>query len=154
MSLKASRGPTGAGRFTYKAPAGSSRALAFAYRGNSTYRRSDAGVLVTVPASATMKASRKRVRNGQAVRFSGKLLGRPHPLKGKVIDLQAFYRKKWRTFATVRTNKKTGAYAYRYRFEATRGTVVYKFRVRVRASSDYAYATGYSKTTAVTVKGR
>jgi hypothetical protein len=97
--------------------------------------------------------SRHAVRNGQTVRFSGRLKGRPYPRKGKVLDLQAFYRHKWRTFATPRASL-SGLWKYRYRFQATRGTVLYRFRLRVRATSDYPYDPGYSKEVKVRVSGR
>jgi hypothetical protein len=87
------------------------------------------------------------------VQFAGNLLGRPYPAKGKVLDLQAYYRHKWRTFATPRAAL-TGKWRYTYRFEATRGSVLYKFRVRVRATSDYPYELGYSRLTNVRVRGR
>jgi hypothetical protein len=140
------------GRFEYRAPAGSGRTLDFHYRGNETYKHADDQVVLRVPASATIKASRRSVRNGKRVLFTGKLRGRPYPVKGKLLDLQAYYRGKWRTFATPRAAL-DGKWKYRYRFEATRGLVLYKFRVRVRASSDYPYELGYSKVTKVRVKG-
>jgi hypothetical protein len=142
----------GQGRFGYTLPAGPSRSLAFAYRGNTTLRHSDDELSLMVPASATIKASRRAVRNGGVVNFSGKLRGRPYPSRGKVVDLQAFYRGKWRTFATPRATRR-GSWKHRYRFEATRGTVIYPFRIRVRASSDYPYETGYSKSIKVRVRG-
>lgn len=141
------------GVFSYTAKAGPSRTLDFAYRGDSTYKHSDGYVTLKVPAAASIRTSRKRVRNGSSVVFIGKLPGKPYPTKGKVVDLQAFYRHKWRTFATARASRR-GKWTFRYRFEATRGTVVYPFRVRVRASSDYAYELGYSKTVNVTVVSR
>lgn len=142
-----------AGRFTYTARAGASRTLDFSYRGNSTFKHAGGSVVLKVPASATMKSDRKRTRNGSSVGFRGKLLGVPYPSKGKVLDLQAHYRGKWRTFATPRA-KLNGGWKYRYRFGATRGHVVYKFRVRVRPSSDYPYELGYSKLITVSVTGR
>jgi hypothetical protein len=142
----------GQGQFAYRVPAGASRTLAFLYRGTTKYHHSSAAVQVTVPAAATIKASRKRVRNGRSVVFSGRLRGLPYPTRGKVLDLQAFYRGKWRTFATPRSQV-AGRWRYRYRFEATQGTVVYRFRIRVRASSDYPYALGYSRTVKVRVTG-
>ena len=51
------------------------------------------------------------------------------PDGGKLIDLQAYYRGGWRTFATPRTDRR-GRWSYRYRFGATRGTVRYRFRAR------------------------
>jgi hypothetical protein len=87
------------------------------------------------------------------VRFVGKLLGHPYPAKGKVLDLQAFYRNRWRTFATPRAGL-NGRWAYWYRFGATRGTVLYKFRVRVKATSDYPYESAYSSAIRVRVRGK
>jgi hypothetical protein len=141
------------GGFSYKTPAGPSRTIEFAYRGDATYMRSAAKVKLRVPAAATIAASRRSARNGDSVSFRGRLRGRPYPTKGKVLDLQAFYRGKWRTFATPRA-RRSGAWRYRYRFETTRGTVIYRFRVRVRASSDYPYARGFSRTIKVRVTGR
>jgi hypothetical protein len=142
----------GAGAFAYRVPAGPGRTLDFHFRGDDTYRHADDQVNLRVPASATIRASRHAIRNGRRVQFSGKLLGPPYPVKGKVLDLQAYYRNRWRTFATPRSGR-TGNWSYAYRFEATRGTVAYKFRIRVRATSDYPYELGYSRPTTVRVKG-
>jgi hypothetical protein len=140
------------GRFVYRVPAGSSRTLDFHYGGDSKYKHADEQVTLRVPAGATIKAGRHTIRNGKSVTFSGRLRGKPYPAKGKVLDLQAFYRKRWRTFATPRASKQ-GRWHYRYRFGATRGVVLYKFRIRVRATSDYPYEPGYSNTTNVRVRG-
>jgi hypothetical protein len=140
------------GRFTYRVSAGSSRTLDFHFRGDSKYKHSDEQVTLRVPAAATMKASRHSIRNGGSVTFSGRLRGRPYPVRGKVLDLQAFYRGSWRTFATPRATK-SGKWTYRYRFGATHGSVLYRFRARVRATSDYPYELGYSKTATVRVHG-
>jgi hypothetical protein len=141
------------GAFTYRAPAGASRTLDFHYRGNGMYKHADDQVTLRVPASTTLRVSRRRVHNGRRVLFSGKLKGRPYPPRGKVLDLQAYYRGKWRTFATPRAAR-SGGWRYRYRFQATQGVVIYKFRVRVRPTSDYPYELGYSKVTKVRVVGR
>jgi hypothetical protein len=141
------------GAFSYRAPAGPSRTLDFHYRGDRRFKHADDQVTLRVPAAATIRASRHSVRNGRVVTFTGRLRGGPYPAKGKVLDLQAFYRKKWRTFATPRAAT-NGGWRYRYRFQATRGVVLYKFRIRVRPSSDYPYELGYSKTTKVRVSGR
>jgi hypothetical protein len=142
-----------AGAFKYGAPAGWSRTLDFHYRGDAKYKHADEQVALRVPAAVTISASRHSVRNGQRVRFAGKLRGRPYPAKGKVLDLQAYYRHRWRTFATPRAAR-NGKWSYLYRFEATRGSVLYKFRARVRATSDYPYEPGYSRVTNVRVRGR
>jgi hypothetical protein len=141
-----------AGAFSYALPAGTSRTLRFRYAGSAGARPSQADVTVRVPAAATIRASRRAVRNGQTVTFSGRLLGRPIPSNGKVADLQAFYRGRWRTFATPRAGT-DGRWRYTYRFGATRGRLVYRFRVMIRPESAYPYGLGYSNTTRVTVTG-
>ena len=141
-----------AGAFTYKAPRGTSRRIVFRFRGLGQYRRSEGTVDVLVPGAATLKSSKRRVANGQSVVFTGKLLSKPLPKRGKVVDLQVFYRGKWRTFGTPRAGRK-GRFKFRYRFEATRRTTVYRFRARLRAESAYPYELGYSKVVAVKVRG-
>jgi hypothetical protein len=105
-----------------------------------------------VPGLSTIKVNKRKARNRQSVTFSGQVLGKPLPARGKVIDLQAFYRGKWRSFATPRANR-NGQWKYRYRFGATHGVVEYKFRARVIAEAAYPYDVGYSKTTTVRVTG-
>ncbi|MFL5780192.1 MAG: hypothetical protein ACJ760_02660 [Thermoleophilaceae bacterium] len=141
------------GGFAYRVPAGTSRTVRFRYTGSAIDRPSQAEVTVRVPASITIHASRRSVGNGQVVTFSGVLRGRPIPRGGKVVDLQAHYRGRWRTFATPRAGS-DGRWRYRYRFGATRGRLVYPFRVLVRPESSYPYAVGRSPTTRVTVTGR
>jgi hypothetical protein len=142
-----------AGGFRYVVPAGTSRTLRFRFAGSALDQPSHAEVRLRVPASVTIAASRRSVRNGQAVTFSGRLRGRPIPAAGKVLDLQAHYRGRWRTFATPRAAR-DGRWRYAYRFGATRGRLVYPFRVVVRPESSYPYEQGVSRTVKVTVTGR
>jgi hypothetical protein len=109
-------------------------------------------VPVDVAAAAQLRASRRSLRNRQRVVFSGRLPGRPLPKTGKVLDLQAYYRGRWRTFATPRA-RGAGGWRYTYRFGATRGRFTYRFRAVVRHESDYPYALGYSNVVSVTVRG-
>ncbi len=139
------------GQFDYHAPRGASRTIRFQFDGTETLHPAAAKVKLLVPAHSTLRVNRHGVRNGQTVRFSGKI-GRPVSQGLKIMDLQAFYRHKWRTFATPRANAK-GGWKYTYRFEATSGIVTYKFRVRVRREASYPYRLGYSKVTKVTVRG-
>ncbi|HEX8051600.1 MAG TPA: hypothetical protein VF517_01310 [Thermoleophilaceae bacterium] len=140
------------GAFEYVARAGTSRAIRFAFDGDSKHRSSDGAVTLKVAAAATIAASHRTRRNGQSVTFRGKLRSLPIPSAGKVLDLQAFYRGKWRTFATPRANAKA-KWSYRYRFGATRGTVPYRFRVLIRPEAAYPYDRGYSETVRVVVRG-
>jgi hypothetical protein len=109
-------------------------------------------VAIRVPARTTITANRHSLHNGQAVRLGGRLRGGPVPDGGKLIDLQAFYRGQWRTFATPRSDSR-GSWRFRYRCEATRGTVRYRFRARIRREAAYPYELGYSHVVVVTVRG-
>jgi hypothetical protein len=140
------------GGFRYQALAGASRTLDFRFEGTDTLFPSDEPVKLLVPASTTLRPSKHAVRNGQTVRFSGSLRGKPLPAAGKLVNLQVFYRGKWRTFATPRTDA-MGAWRFTYRFQATSGRVTYQFRAAVKRETAYPYELGYSKITRVTVRG-
>jgi hypothetical protein len=140
------------GRFAYKLRRGPSRTLRFHFAGSGRIKPATAAVRVRVPARTTLRVNRTSLRNGESVRFSGRLAGRPIPEGGKLIDLQAHYRGRWRTFATPRSDA-NGRWRFRYRFGATRGLVRYRFRARVRREAAYPYELGYSRTIAVTVRG-
>jgi 5-hydroxyisourate hydrolase-like protein (transthyretin family) len=141
------------GAFRYTVPAGTSRAVRFRFDGSGRHRSSEVVVTVKVPATSTLAATPKRVSNGRTVLLRGKVRSLPIPTAGKVLDLQAYYRGRWRTFATPRA-KTNGKWNYRYRFGATRGTVTYPFRVLIRPESAYPYDLGYSPTVRVVVRGR
>jgi hypothetical protein len=139
------------GRFSYVAPAGPSRVIRFAYRSHSadTSFADTTDVTLLVSAGVTIKATPARVHNRHATVFVGRLLGKPISKRGVVVDLQVFFRNKWRTFGAPRTNK-AGRYRFKYRFMA--GTATWRFRARVRRESSYPYMLGYSlKTVKVTV---
>jgi hypothetical protein len=86
------------------------------------------------------------------LRRPGALRGGYVPEGGKLVDLLAYYRGQWRTFATTRTVA-AGRWSYRYRFGATRGLVRYRFRARLRREAAYPFELGYSPVVRVTVRG-
>ena len=131
------------GRFTYVAPAGPSRVVRIAYRSHSADASfaDTSDVTLLVKAGVTIKATPKRVHNRHATVFTGRLLGKPITKRGVVVDLQVFFRHKWRTFGAPRTNR-AGKYKFKYRFMA--GSATWKFRARVRRESSYPYIEGYS----------
>jgi hypothetical protein len=139
-----------AGRFAYVVPAGPSR---FRYPGAPKIRPRTRQVHVRVPAASSFRASRHRVVNGETVAFSGKLRGGFLPATGKLMELQFFDRGKWRTFRTFRAAPSSGEWSYTYRFDGTRGTRTYRFRVRIPRENGYPFSTGRSRRTAVTVRG-
>ena len=91
--------------------------------------------------------------NGEDIVLRGRVRGRPLPDVGKLVQLQAYSRGRWLTFATPRADARTGRWSYRYRFTATRGTVRYRFRARVPTESGYPYTVGASGSAYVVVRG-
>lgn len=131
------------GRYAYVAPAGPSRVVRIAYRSHSADSSfaDTRDVTLLVKAGVTIKATPKQVRNRQATIFTGRLLGKPISKRGVIVDLQVFFRGKWRTFGAPRTNR-AGRYRFKYRFMA--GAATWRFRARVRRESSYPYIEGYS----------
>ena len=128
------------GGFSFKAPPGASRTLRFGYRShiNDTAFTTALDVLQRVKASATLRASRRFVPRGGRVTFPGRLRGGYVPPRGKLVELQATDRGRWRTFALVRSSR-SGAFRYRYRFS---GSGRFAFRARVRFERAYPYVLG------------
>jgi len=88
---------------------------------------------------------------GRTVKLSGRLVGRPLPATGKVVELQARSPgERWITFRTVRASRR-GRFATRYTFRQS-GPALYLMRARVREADDYPYATGVSHTARVRVR--
>jgi hypothetical protein len=141
------------GRFRFKAPRGPSRILRFHYPGTAMVRARTSRVDLAVRAKTTLSSSRRHVANGEDITLRGRVLGGPLPTVGKLVQLQAFSRGKWLTFATPRASPASGRWSYDYRFTATRGTVRYRFRARVPRESGFPYSVGTSRYVYVTVRG-
>lgn len=141
------------GNFRATIPAGPSRTVRFRFAGSETVRPVAGRLVARVRAAARLRVDRRRVRNGQSVRFSGRLLGRPIPAAGKLVALQARVGRRWRTFATPRANAR-GVFRHRYRFTSTTGVRRYAFRALVTREAAYPYERGASRTVRVLVRGR
>ena len=142
-----------AGRFKFKALQGPSRVLRFRYPGTALVRARTTEVEIKVTATSTLQTSRTSVVNGDEIVLRGRVLGQPLPAVGKLVQLQAYSRGSWLTFATPRASATSGRWSYRYRFTATRGTVRYRFRVRVPKETGFPYANGASRSIHVLVRG-
>lgn len=140
------------GSFDYRPRSGPSRTIRFRFEGGERHRPADAVVDLTVRAISTIRASRKSARNGDSVRFDGRLRGGHVPPEGKLVQLEVFTRGRWRTFQVVRSDAR-GRWEHRYRFGGTRGRVRYPFRARVPRERAYPYAVGTSRTVRVVVNG-
>jgi hypothetical protein len=144
---------TKSGRFTYLLPAGASRIVQFRYPGTAKIRAQTQEVRVRVRASSTIRVDRKRLVNGEPATFSGRLRGGFLPGGGKLVELQYFDRGKWRTFRTLTAAASDGRWSYSYRFDGTRGTRRYRFRLRVPRENGYPFSAGVSRPIGVTVRG-
>jgi hypothetical protein len=146
----ATTGPTGAFRYVVRATR--NRDLLFRYAGSRRIGSASSAFRLRVRAASSIRAGRNRVRNGQAVGFSGQVRSRPLPTAGKLLEMQAHFRGRWRTFSTLRTNR-SGAWNFTYRFGATLGRVLYRFRVSLPAEGGYPFIDGHSRVAKVLVFG-
>ena len=108
---------------------------------------------LAVPARSTLRVNRGAVPAGGSVVFRGRLLGGAVPRLGKLLEMQAFFRGSWRTFATTRTGR-DGRWRVPYRFGPTSGPLSYRFRARVPFEYGYPFDTGTSRVTTVFVTAR
>jgi hypothetical protein len=142
------------GRFTLVLPANaSSRTLVLRYRShaNDTVSIAEATLRVRVKAGVRLNVAPHTAARGRTVKLSGRLVGRPLPSTGKVVELQARSPgERWITFRTVRASRR-GRFATRYTFRQS-GPALYLMRARVREADDYPYATGVSHTARVRVR--
>jgi hypothetical protein len=141
------------GAFRFRAPAGPARVLRFRYVGTPTLRPVSDEVELRVRAGVTLVPNHESVRNGEAVVFRGRVLGRPIPVEGKLLALQARTARGWRTFATPRARGGDGRWTYRYHFTDTTATARYAFRVVVPTEASYPFARGSSAVARVLVRG-
>ena len=122
------------GRFTFQlAPRRPSRTVRLAYGSIA----SSPLLNVRVRAGASLKATLR----GTLVRYSGRVLSRPLPRAGKLVQLEGrapgFA---WTKFATLRSDR-LGRFAGRYRLRARRPGVRVQIRVRVPVERGYPYLT-------------
>jgi hypothetical protein len=143
----------GEGRFSYRAAGTMSRTLRFAYGGSPLILPAQREVKLRVPASGSLRASRRRVLNGHAVIFSGTVKSRPLPPGGKLVELQVRLSGRWQTFRTRRTDN-AGRWSIQYRFKRTRGVQRYRFRLELPPEAGYPFTAGSSRSLVVRVRGQ
>ena len=139
--------PTGG--WSFNVPRGPSRLLRVAWR----CRALDAGYATQlgyheqVYADIALKAPR-RVRVGTLFAFRGKLAGGYIPPERSTIQMEIFYRGRWRTIETLRTGPH-GGFVYPYAFSTgARGSYLF------RASIQYSHAYPFLASTSAPVRVR
>jgi hypothetical protein len=139
-----------AGRVTVRLRRGASRTIRFAFAGDPQLLPARASTAVRAPARLRLRAIPRSVPAGGTVRFTGRLLGGHVPAGGKVVELQARVTAGWRTFATLRTDRR-GRYAHVHRFATTSGGRTFWVRVRVRREAAYPFEGAVTRPLPVTV---
>jgi hypothetical protein len=104
-----------------------------------------------VPWSSSLTVRPRTPRRGGVIRLSGRLAlrGVALPESGKLVELQAFDRGRWRVFATTRARGARAAWRTSYRFGSRPGS--YRIRARIRREGSIPYDLGYSRPVRVTV---
>ena len=91
------------GGFSYETVADASRTLRFVYSGSPVTLPAETAVSLLASAASTIRATPRRLKNGQSVRFAGRLRALPAPPAGKLVELQVVLSGRWQTFRTTRT---------------------------------------------------
>lgn len=98
---------------------------------------------LAVDAKLKLKVAPRTAHIGEAIAFTGTLLGAPLPPGGKQLVLEARTAAgPWRQFQVLSTHRH-GRYKATYRFRLA-GPVTYMFRAVSRKEADFPYATGTS----------
>lgn len=92
---------------------------------------------------------RLAVAGGRPLLFQGRV-GRPVPRHGKLVEVQAHFRGRWRTISTARA-RRDGRWRFRYIFRTTGRPTGYRLRARVPVEAGYPFAPGVSRPVRVTV---
>ena len=138
------------GHYALKIPAGPSRTIGLQAWAPGASGLACTTVKVRTRAGVRLKATRSVLPGGR-VRFRGRLLGKPIPRRGKLVEIQAFDGGRWRTFAQPRS-RRNGRFKTSYRLRRTFGPRTFRFRARVRRESGYPYELGRSRTVRVRVR--
>jgi hypothetical protein len=144
-----------AGRFAYRPPARQSnrdlRVVYFPFSDSHEYVTSRP-LTLQVEAGLTLRVSRRALRNGQRLTFSGKVLGAV-PAAGVAVTLQAKVGRHYRSFRQLRASSRTGGRVRTvYRFERTTSTARYRFRLKLVRQAGLPYQGGVSAPVDVLVR--
>jgi hypothetical protein len=140
------------GDYRYAVAGTSNQALRVVYAGSKTVLASAAQLSMTVPAATELHVDHGRLRNGQAVTFTGPVRTLPAPPGGKLVEMQVRLPGRWETFRTIRSDD-PGNWSVRYRFRRTHGVQRYRFRARLPAEGAYPFTAGVSRVVTVRVRG-
>jgi hypothetical protein len=142
------------GGFVYRPPARRSnrhlRAVYFPF--SDSHENVTSGVLkLGVRAGMTLHVNRHRLRNGDRLVFTGRVLG-PVPAAGVAVTLQAKVGRHYRSFRQLRAiSRNKGRIHTVYRFERTTQPVRYRFRLKLVRQAGLPFQSGVSPVVSVSV---
>lgn len=142
-----------AGRFAFTLSARRSAIVSLRFGGDRGVLPSSRDLGVHVPAPVTITTRRNVLHGGGRVRFRGRLRGGSIPDRGKLVEVQAHFRGRWRTISAVRS-RRDGRWRFPYRFRPAATTARYRLRARVPVEAGYPFAAGASRAVRVTVHPR
>lgn len=146
--------PTDAGgRFGFTLPALRSAVVTLRFGGDGNVLPSSRQLSVDVPAPVTISADRQLLHGGGRVVFRGRVRGGSIPGTGKLVEVQAHFRGRWRTISAVRT-RRDGRWRFHYGFRPGPVTARYRLRASVPVEAGYPFAAGRSRPVRVTVQPR
>jgi hypothetical protein len=128
----------------------SSRTLSFAYRFHTGDSQpvATASLGLVVRAGVHLSITPRVTSVGHRILFSGRLLGGPIPVTGKLLVLEARSAPgPWIRFNVLRSAR-GGRFRASYRFRLA-GPTTYRFRVLSEREGDYPYASGASNVVVV-----
>ncbi len=140
------------GAFHVRLPSGASRTVWVDSPGTGGLQAARRALYLGVPWSSSLHIRPQRTRPGGTIHISGRLSlgGAALPASGKLVEVQAFDRGRWRVFATTRARGPRAGWRASYRFGA-RGRGSYRIRARIRREGTLPFELGYSRPVTVHV---
>jgi hypothetical protein len=118
--------------------------------GGPASRSADA--VVTTPLTLSMKSRPRAVRNGQTVRFLGRLRGAGEAARGANVEIQAVAGGRWTTIDTVSADRR-GNFVWAHRFRYVERDALFSFRAVVPGTPGWPWHTVRSKRIELPIEG-
>jgi hypothetical protein len=147
----------GHGGFRLDLPAGPSRRVAVAFKGEESLERSRrAPLLLRVRSGVVFHAAPLSLKTGQAIRLWGRIRaqGAPIPRRGKLVAIQYLEAATglWRPVLVTRSDH-SGHFRTRYRFRYVSGSARIRLRAVALSEERWPYVPGASRPRSVRVSG-
>lgn len=143
-----------AGRIALVLRARRSAVVRLGFDGDPRRLPSSRGLALHVPAPVTIASADQVARDDdEPIHFHGRVGGGAIPRRGKLVEVQAYFRGRWRTISAVRSTR-LGRWRFSYAFQPSSRLATYRLRARVPVEAGYPFAAGASKPVRVTVPPR